>query len=143
MHPSSMPMRAAIAALLVVALPGSALAQQRPERPGRNLDGMMVGLTEQLELSEEQVTQIRELLTRQNEQSREMIQEARASGQGRSAFVAMRERMTELREGTDANIKTILSVEQVARYEEIITSRRANRPPRRGPGERPGGPRGS
>jgi hypothetical protein len=68
-----------------------------------------------------------------------MIEEARASGQGRSAFGAMRERMGELREGTHAKIKGILSAEQMASYEEFVAKREANRPRRRGQGPPPGG----
>lgn len=103
----------------------------------------MVELTEQLELNAEQAGQIRDLLDAQNEQSRELIEQARASGQGRSAFGAMRERMMELREGTDAKIKEILSAEQMARYEEIVAKQRTERRRRRGSGGAPGGKRGT
>jgi len=120
-----------------------AIAQQRPEGRGQDLDQTMVELTEQLELNEQQAVQIRDLLAEQNEQSRKMIEEARASGQGRSAFGAMRERIGELREGTHARIKEILSAEQMAGYEEFVAKREANRPRRRGQGPPPGGQRGS
>lgn len=130
-------LRRAIAVVLMASFPGMAVAQQRPERPGQNLDETMIALTEQLELDVEQAGQIRVLLAAQNEQSRKMIEEARASGQGRAAFGAMRERMGEMREGTDARIKHILSAEQMARYEELVTKREQNRPQRGGQGGRP------
>lgn len=138
--------RGAVVALLIASLPGMAAAQQRRGgAPGQNLDETMVELTDQLNLDEEQAGQIRSLLGKQNAASREMIEEARASGQGRSAFGAMRERMVELREGTNTEIRSILSAEQLALYEEFIVQREKNRPPRRGQGGPPGGggPRGS
>ena len=131
--------RVAIGALLILALPGMAAAQQRPEGRGQDLDQTMEELTEQLELDEQQAGQIRLILAEQNEQSRKMIEEARASGQGRSAFGAMRERMGELREGTHARIKEILSAEQMVGYEEFVAKREANRPRRRGQRPPPGG----
>jgi len=137
MHLPSKLLSAGLAALMITSFSGMAVAQQRPERPGQNLDETMMALTEQLELDEEQASQIRVLLAAQNEQSRKMIEEARASGQGRAAFGAMRERMGEMREGTDARIKDILSAEQMARYEEFVTKREQNRPRRGGQGGRP------
>lgn len=139
MHPRSSVIRFTIAALLVGALPGLAFAQQRRQIRGPDLEATMAELTEELKLDENQAAQIRELLSVQNEQSRKMLEEARSSGQGRSGFSAMRERMRELREGTDANIKALLSEEQSSRYEEILAERSERRRSRRGPGRPPGG----
>jgi hypothetical protein len=133
-------MRFAISALLVGALPGLALAQQRR---GPDLDDTMAELTEKLELDEGQATQIRELLLVQNEESRRMMEEARASGQGRSAFGAMRERMQEMRQATDTKIKALLTETQAARYEEILAERAAARRSRRSQEGPPGARRGT
>ena len=141
MRTKSASLRAAIAALLIASVPGMATAQQRSEGRGQDLDQTMVELKEQLELNEQQAVQIRDLLAEQNEQSRKMIAEARASGQGRAAFGAMRERMGELREGTHTKIKGILSADQMARYEEFVAKREANRPRQRGQGRPSGGQR--
>jgi len=137
MRPRSSVVRFAIAGLFAAALPGLAVSQQRR---GPDLDETMAELTEQLELDEGQATQIREVLLIQNEESARMMEEARASGQGRSAFGAMRERMQELRQGTDKKIKALLTEAQVARYEEILAERAAARGERRGP---PGARRGT
>ncbi|TFG65547.1 MAG: hypothetical protein E4H28_03960, partial [Gemmatimonadales bacterium] len=88
---------ATAAALLIAALPGLVHAQQgRGGLPGQDLEGTMAELTEELDLNEDQASQVRGLLAAQNEASSKMIEEARASGQGRAAFGAMRERMMEL-----------------------------------------------
>ena len=146
MQQTSMSMRVGIAALLIALLPGMAAAQQRSAGRGQDLDQTMVELTEQLELNEEQAGQIRKVLGEQNAASRKLIEEARASGQGRAAFGAMRERMEELREDAHAKIEDVLSVEQMARYEEFVTKREQDRQRQRGQrGQRrpPGGQRGS
>ena len=111
-------------ALMIVALPALAFAQQRR---GPDLDATMVELTEQLELDEDQASQVRELLAAQQEEARKMIEEARASGQGRSAMSGMRERMMGMRETTDTGIKANLSAEQTVKYEAILAERDAER----------------
>jgi len=120
MHLQQTTIRVAIAGLLIAILPGMVDAQQRSARPGQDLDQTMVDLTEQLELNEDQASQIRELLSAQNAKSRKMIEEMRASGEGRAGMGAMRERMMEMREGTDAKIEKILSAEQMSKNEEIV-----------------------
>jgi len=124
MQPGETLIRGAIIALMIVSLPTLAFAQQRR---GPDLDATMVELTEQLELDEGQASQIRELLAAQQEEARKMIEEARASGQGRSAMSGMRERMMGMREATDTTIKAILSAEQTVKYEEMLATRTAER----------------
>ncbi len=124
MQPGETRIRGAIIALMIVSLPTLAFAQQRR---GPDLDATMVELTEQLELDEDQTSQIRELLAAQQEEARKMIEEARASGQGRSAMSGMRERMMGMRESTDTAIKAILSAEQTVKYEEMLATRTAER----------------
>lgn len=133
----------AIAGLLIATLPGMVVAQQRSARPGQDLDQTMVALTEQLELNEDQASQIRQLLSAQNTESRKMMEEMRASGEGRAGMGAMRERMDELRKGTHAKIKGILSAEQMVRYEEFVTKREESRSRQRGQRGRPEGQGGS
>ncbi|MEE8487071.1 MAG: hypothetical protein V3S56_02795 [Gemmatimonadota bacterium] len=124
MQPGETLIRGAIIALMIVSLPTLAFAQQRR---GPDLDATMVELTEQLELDEGQASQIREFLAAQQEEARKMIEEARASGQGRSAMSGMRERMMGMRESTDTAIKAILSAEQTVKYEEMLATRTAER----------------
>jgi len=139
MRSRSLPVRLVIVAMFAAALPGLAFGQQRR---GPDLDETMTELTQQLKLTDGQAGQIRELLAVQNEQSRKMIAEARASGQGRSAFGAMRERMREMREDTHKKIKALLTAEQAATYEKMLAEQAEIR---RGPSgaSGPGGPPGS
>ena len=134
--------RVGIAALLFVAMPGMAHAQQRGGGPGQNFDETMSELTEQLDLDDDQASQIRELLGAQNEASRKMIAEMRASGEGRAGMGAMRERMGEMRDATHEKMKGILSAEQMAKYEELVTKREEERSRRQRQGGPPGGQRG-
>jgi hypothetical protein len=125
--------------MLLVALPSAVAAQQGRRDAGPALDATMTELTERLALSESQAPQIRALLETQNERSRAMIEEARGSGEGRGAMAGMRERMREIREYTQAEIRGLLDEKQLAAYEEYLSSR-----PERGrrgagpPGRRPG-----
>lgn len=137
MRPKKLMTRGALTALMIAALPALAFAQQRR---GPDLDATMVELTEQLELDETQAGQIRELLAAQQEEARKMIEEARASGQGRSAMSGMRDRMMGMRETTDTAIKVILTDEQTVTYEEILVERDAERRERQGGQRGPGGP---
>jgi Spy/CpxP family protein refolding chaperone len=96
------------------------------------MDAVMVELTEQLELTDEQAGEIRELLETQRVRSRELLEAARASGEGRSGMAGMREKMAEIREATSAAVNRILSAEQAALYEELQAEQRERR--RGGPG---------
>lgn len=102
------------------------------------MDEVMAELTQELELSSEQSGAIRVLLEAQNAESRKLLEEARASGQGREGMAGMRERMTEIREATNAQVRKVLTEEQAARYEALQAERMERRPP--GPGGPPGGP---
>ena len=126
-----------MALCMVLVLPTLALAQQRRGGPP-DMDAVMAELTQELELSSEQAGAIRELLEAQNTESRKLMEEARASGRGREAMAGMRERMTEIREATNAEVRKVLTEEQAARYEALQAERMERR--RRGPGGPPGGP---
>lgn len=128
---STLGSRAAIAACLILLLPTIAFGQQRRGQ-GRDMDAVIVELTEKLELTEEQAGEIRELLEGQRQESRKLMEEARASGQGRAGMAGMRERMSEIRDATSAKVKEILTPEQAALYEELQAEQRERRP--RGPG---------
>lgn len=123
--------RAAMAACLVLLLPTIAFGQQR-RGPERDMDAVIVELTEKLELTEQQAGEIRELLEAQRQESRELIEEARSSGQGRAGMAGMRERMSEIRDATSTAVKEILTAEQAVLYEELQAEQRERRP--RGPG---------
>lgn len=123
---------------MILLLPTMALAQQGRGGPP-DMDAVMAELTRELELTEEQAGAVRELLETQNAESRKLMEEARASGQGREGMAGMRERMVEIREATSLEVKKILTAEQAARY-EALQAERMERRRGGGPGGPPGGP---
>ena len=125
--------RTAMVACMLLLLPALALGQQRGGGPP-DLDVVMAELTEKLELTDEQAVEIRELLEIQTTESRTLIEEARASGQGRAGMAGMRERMVALREETDVAVEAILSEEQAVVYHELQVERAEERQRRRASG---------
>jgi hypothetical protein len=111
-------------ALAMVAGPTSLAAQGRsPEDAESALSETMTELTERLELTSDQATEMRPLLETQNTRSRAMMTEARESGQGRAAMSGMRERMQELRTQTHEEISALLDETQKAEYEKYLAER--------------------
>lgn len=132
---------AVVIALAFVAGPSSLLAQGRsPEDAEAALNQTMEDLAERLDLSGDQATRIRGILETQNARGRAMMEEARASGEGRGAMSGMRDRMRELRTNTQEEIRGLLDEGQKAKYEEYLAERptrgpRGGRPPAPGRGD--------
>ncbi len=127
---------AAIAVLVLgiaVATPAEAQRPGQRQGPGGgqmsmmlDIDERMETLTEQLSLTEEQVTKVRKILEEQLEAATALMSQMRSGGGGRGA---MRERMMTLRERTTAAMKEALTEDQMAKYEEIVAQERSRRRP--------------
>lgn len=90
------------------------------------LDRLMSRMTDELELSEEQATQIRAIMAERMERQREFF-EARNERQ-RAMREQMRSTMEEMRKETDGKVKEVLTEEQATKYDAFMK----DRGPRRG-----------
>lgn len=99
------------------------------------LDAAMAEMSQRLDLTESQAEEIRRILVSQNEKSRALLEEARASGRGRAAMGAMREEMRAIRAESDEQIVAILTEDQAAEFLGMREERAERRP--RGPSSRP------
>lgn len=118
---------------LVLSSSASLLAQGQGQgrRMGQvDIDSLVTDLTEQLNLTEEQATQLKPVLEEQYSSMRELMMAARQSGDMASA----RPKMEELRKQHHEKVSKILTEEQLKKYQEIQESSR-----RGGMGRRPGG----
>ncbi|MBK5096831.1 MAG: Spy/CpxP family protein refolding chaperone [Gemmatimonadetes bacterium] len=114
---------AALFALGLAATP--VLAQQGPG--GRRMlspDERLAQLTEQLDLTDEQATQMKPIIEEQSKKQQELFQNA---GGDRAT---MRAEMTKLMEDTDKQYAEVLTEEQMNKYREMRQERmRQGRPP--------------
>jgi Spy/CpxP family protein refolding chaperone len=131
----------AFLALLLIAPEGHA---QRPGQRGGNgpearIEQQVKMMTQQLQLSVAQQTQLETLLEAQQEQRREMMRGAQAAGAGRRE--AMREQMTKLRTESQQQIDAILTPGQRETRAKLREERQDRREssPRRTPPARRGG----
>lgn len=85
--------------------------------------------------SEEQMAKIREAMKAQSDQAREFRAKTDLSNEERRA------KMLELREGTSAKIKGILTPDQFAKYEKLQEQRREQMSRSEGRRPPPGGPK--
>lgn len=85
------------------------------------IDRQMEELKEGLQLSEDQEKQVREILTAGSESMRKIREEMQGGEGDRDA---MREKMGKMREEQTEKLKTVLSGEQFAKYEQIQAERR-------------------
>lgn len=89
--------------------------------PQAFIDRQMEELKEGLQLSEDQEKQVREILTAGSESMRKIREEMQGGDGDRDA---MREKMGKMREEQTEKLKTVLSGEQFAKYEQIQAERR-------------------
>ena len=87
--------------------------------PAAFVDRQMEELKEGLELSDDQVKQVREIITAGFETMRNAREEMQDGDRD-----AMREKMQQMREEQNQKIKAVLSEEQFAKYEQIQKERR-------------------
>jgi hypothetical protein len=139
---------AVLAAGLVLAPRAGAQSEQqgrgRPERgqrmdPAQRIERRVGVMTERLQLSQQQTTQIRQILTKENDQMRALWEKA----QGGADRESLRPQMQSIREGTEKQIEGVLTEQQRTTYRELRESmrrergergegRRGERPPRNG-----------
>ncbi len=133
---------AVLAAGLAMAPQANAQSEQqgRPDRPGRGermdpaqrIERRVSMLTERLQLSEQQATQIRQILTDESTQMRALFEKAQGADRE-----SVRPQMQSLREGTEKKIDAILTASQRQKYAELREQMRKEREQR---GERGGRP---
>src|SRR5687767_13043970 len=131
---------AALAAALVLAPQAGAQSEQqgrtRPERgqrmdPAQRIERRVSMMTERLQLSQPQATQIRQILTQESEQMRAIF-EKRQNGGDREA---LRPEIQLVREGADKRIDAVLTDSQRKSYAELreqMRQRRGERSERKG-----------
>ena len=134
---------AVLAAGLVLAPAAGAQSEQqgrsRPERgermdPAQRVERRVGMLTERLQLSTEQATRIRQILTQQQTEMRTLRQKA----EGGASRESLRPEMKSLHERTEQQIEGVLSEQQRTRYRELRESMRKQRGERgRGEGRPP------
>jgi hypothetical protein len=121
------------ALLLLAAWPTDLLAQGRGPGPVIT-DSLIDSYVTRLNLTTEQESQLRSILEIQSEKAQEMMGAARE--QGRAGMQAMRPKMQELQEQTNAQVEALLTEEQIPEYhriqaeiQEMRRTRMQQRPP--------------
>jgi periplasmic protein CpxP/Spy len=135
---------AALAAALVLAPEAGAQSEQqgrtRPERgqrmdPAQRIERRVTMMTERLQLSQPQATQIRQILTQESEQMRAIFEKGQSSGDRD----ALRPEIQSVRDGTEKKIDAVLTDSQRKSYAELREQMRQRRGER---GERKGTQKG-
>ena len=118
---------------------GDQQGRGRPERgqqmdPAQRLERRVGMLTERLQLSAQQATQIRQILT----QEQTDVQALRQKAEGGASREALRPEMQAIRQRTEQRIDSVLTAEQRAKYNELREQmrQRRERGGERGEGER-------
>ena len=124
-------MKRMIGALALVTLAFTATTLQAQDRrgggPGPRIDEQIEGLTERLELTNEQADKIKGVLETQGEKRRKLFQ-GRAQDMVRDRR-AMRTVIMEMQEEMNAILSEILAEDQMVKYEAILEARRQRRGP--------------
>ena len=124
-------MRRMIGALALVTLAFTATTLQAQGRrgggPGPRIDEQIEGLTERLELTNEQADKIKGVLETQGEKRRKLFQ-GRAQDMVRDRR-AMRAVIMEMQEEMNVILSEILAEDQMVKYEAILEARRQRRGP--------------
>jgi Spy/CpxP family protein refolding chaperone len=116
---------AVLAAGLVLAPQAGAQSEQqgRPDRPGRGermdpaqrIERRVSMLTERLQLSQQQATQVRAILTQEQSQ----VKALRDKAQGSADRESMRSEMQSIRQRTEQQIDGVLSAQQRVTYTQL------------------------
>ena len=138
---TSLAFGAVLAAGLVLAPQAGAQSEQqgRPDRgrgermdPAQRIERRVSTLTERLQLSQQQATQIRQILTDESTQMRALFEKAQAGADRES----LRPQMQSLREGTEKKIDAVLNAQQRATYAQLREEMRKRREERGERGQR-------
>ena len=124
--PARMAIRASIALVILGVTVAPAFAQQGPPPGGRQMldaDQRLTQLTDALDLTDEQVAEMKPIVEEQTRKQKELFESAGADR------AAMREAMMELMEETDAAYAEVLTEEQMTKYREIRRQRMRRGPP--------------
>ena len=113
----------------------SAAFAQAPQKTAKRGDKMMAMMTEQLDLTEDQIIRI----TAIQQEYREKMQALRGQNSNPDRE-AMRAEMERVKTEQDLAVKSVLSEDQIAKWEILKAERVANRPTNRSQMERPRGP---
>lgn len=123
-----------LAMLLIGLVSGVVLAQPtRPEQPSKppTVEEIVSQLQEQLNLTDEQVEQIRPIFEEEFEKREELFQKNR--GQGPESRKALDTEFQKLQEETEKQLEEIFTEEQMALYRKMLEERQKQQPPQGGP----------
>jgi protein CpxP len=104
-----------------MALPTLSSAQEGGRRGPQNAEAQVKALKESLTLTDEQATKIKEVFTKNQEKQKALREDTSLSQEDRRA------KMREIFQGTEEQLKPILTAEQMAKYKEQREKRRAER----------------
>lgn len=123
-----------VIAVLGVVTTAGAFGQGRGRGPGGgfDIDHYMADLTERLSLTDEQAAQIKPIQEAHWETMRNMMMEARESGDMQSAMA----KRGELQEENDLAIEALLNEEQVEAYRQLREEQNERQSQRRRPPDR-------
>ena len=137
---------AIIALTAALSAAASAPAQgQQPEQPSREaragrmdptkrIERRVQMLTQRLDLSAEQATKIKAILTQEGEQMKAFLQKRDPAGEAKRATdeqrKSIRAGMQKVREQTNTEITKVLNADQLEKYEELRKQRSGQRGPR-------------
>lgn len=128
---------ACIAMMMIGLVSGVVLAQPtRPEQPPKppTVEEVVSQLQEQLNLTDEQVEQIRPIFEEEFEKREELFQKNQGQGQGQGpeSRKALDEELQKLQEETEKQLEEILTEEQMTLYRKMLDERQKHQPPRGG-----------
>jgi len=103
---------------------------------GKMPDDLISVMNKRLNISEEQVLQVRPIIEQECEKRRQIIENY--FGQGREAMISIRTELQELQDATETKLSTILTDKQMEEYrkirdqerQEMREKMRGRRPPR-------------
>ncbi|GAK56451.1 hypothetical protein U27_03413 [Candidatus Vecturithrix granuli] len=122
---------ACIAMMMIGLISGVVLAQPtRPEQPPKppTVEEIVSQLQEQLNLTNEQVEQVRPIFEEEFEKREELFQKNRGQGQRPESRKALDEEFQKLQEETEKQLEEILTEEQMALYRKMLEERRPPQP---------------
>lgn len=124
--PMRLAIRASIALIILGVTVAPAFAQQGPPPGGRRMldaDQRLTQLTDALDLTDEQVEDMKPIVEEQTRKQKELFESAGADR------AAMREAMMQLMEETDAAYAEVLTEDQMTKYREMRQQRMRRGPP--------------
>lgn len=129
--------RTACIMMMVIGLVSGIIWAQptRPEQPPKppTVEDIVSQLQEQLNLTDEQVEQVRPIFEKEFEKREELFQKNRGQGQGPESRKAVDEEFQKLQEETEKQLEKIFTEEQMTLYRKMLEERQKHQPPQGGP----------